>query len=63
MSAAPEADALTTRPPERCCGNNSETGRFDNMDPANFISDVKFCTALLTLLMMAAESMMSKRPL
>ena len=43
-----------------------KTGRFDNKDAAAIISSVsslfQFCSALLTLLMMTAESMWSKRP-
>ena len=50
---------------------NLKTGRFDNADSAVIISSVckvaknrslQFCTALHTLLMMTAESMLSKRP-
>ena len=41
-----------------------QTERFDNIDSAVVISSVNFqlCTALLTLLMMTAESMLLKRP-
>ena len=36
---------------------NLKTGRFDNIDSA-----FQFCTNLLALMMMIAESMMSNRP-
>ena len=43
-----------------------KTGRFDNIDSAVIIRSVskafQFCTTLLTLLMMTAGSMLSKRP-
>ena len=51
-----------------------KTGRFDNIGSAEIIKSVskavqnrkrvcEFCTALLTLLMITAESMLSKRPI
>ena len=38
-----------------------KTGRFDSIDSAAVIISSMFCTALLTLLMITAESMLSKR--
>ena len=38
-----------------------DIGRFDNIDSAVIIA-FQFCAALLTLLMMTVESMLSKRP-